>query len=207
MSDAYRSAGYESAEIGFGERPAILVVDFQRGFTDSGYALGGFPMVHKAVENTAVVLELARQKGIPVACCYTAYGSEKEMPYWKVDVVRKEFFHGHPCTELDPRIHEPGYDFVFSKGAASIFFQTPLVTFLAKQRVDTTIVTGCTTSGCIRASVIDSFSHGYRTMLPAECSGDAEEGPHEANLSDMRRRYADVCSMDEVCTYLERLER
>ena len=73
--------------------------------------------------------------------------------------------------------------------------------------MDTTIVTGCTTSGCIRASVIDSFSHGYRTILPAECSGDAEEGPHEANLRDIRRRYADVRSMDEVCAYMENLGR
>ena len=207
MTDAYESAGYASGEIGFGERPAILVVDFQLGFTDPAYPLGGFPMVHKAVENTAVLLDVARERGIPVACCYTAYGSDKDMPYWKVDVVRKDFFYGRPCTQLDPRIHEPGYDFSFCKSAPSIFFQTPLSTFLAKQAVDTTIITGCTTSGCVRASVIDSFSHGYRTIVVAECSGDADEGPHRANLEDIRRRYADVRSLDEVRAYLENLER
>lgn len=205
MTDTYEDAGYASGEIGFGERPAILIVDFQLGLTDPSYPLGGFPLIDKAVENTAVLVRLARQKGIPVASCYTAYASEADMPRWKVEAVRKDFLHGNPCTRLDPRIHEPGYDFSFSKGAPSIFFNTPLTTFLVRQRIDTTIITGCTTSGCVRASVIDSFSYGYRTIVPADCSGDADAVPHEANLSDIRRRYADVRSLDEVSAYLEEL--
>lgn len=205
MTDAYRDAGYDSGRIGFGESPAILVVDFQLAFTDPSHPLGGFPRIERAVEATARVLELARSREVPVACSYTAYASERDMPYWKVEAVRSHFRHGHPCTRLDPRIHDPDYDFAFAKGAASMFFQTPLATFLARQRVDTTIVTGCTTSGCVRATVTDSFSHGYRTILAADCSGDAEEAAHCANLDDMARRYADVVSADEVCDYLRSL--
>ncbi len=206
MIDAYRSVGYESGKVGFGRRPAILVVDLQLAFTDPRYPLGGLPMIHEALENTAILLGVARQRGIPVACCYTAYASESEMPYWKVEAVRKDFYHGHPCTQLDPRIHDPDYDFSFCKGGASIFFQSPLADFLTQRQVDTTIVTGCTTSGCVRASVIDSFSHRYRTIVPAECSGDADEEGHRSNLRDIERRYADVCSLDEVCEYLRGLE-
>ena len=204
MSDAYQQAGYQSGKIGFGERAAILVVDFQLAFTDPSQPLGGFPMIQDAVEHTSRLLKHAREREIPVACCYTAYSSERDMPFWKVDAVHKDFFHGHPCTALDPRTHDRDRDFVFSKGAPSIFFQTPLLTFLTKQRIDTTIVTGCTTSGCVRASVVDSFSFGYRTIVPAQCSGDAERTPHEANLDDIRRRYADVLDLEEVIDQLRR---
>ncbi len=86
----------------------------------------------------------------------------------------------------------------FTKSAPSIFFLTPLVNILTKNRVDTVIVCGCTTSGCVRASIIDSFSYGYRTIVPEECVGDMEEGPHRDNLRDVGRRYADVMKLDAV---------
>lgn len=204
MPDTYQQAGYQSEQIGFGESPAILVVDFQLAFTDPSYPLGGFPMIQEAVEHTARLLAIARERGILIACCYTAYSSQREIPYWKVDALHKDFFRDHPCTALDPRTHDPRTDLVFSKGAASIFFQTPLLAALTKRRVDTTIITGCTTSGCVRASVVDSFSYGYRTIVPAQCCGDAERGPHEANLDDIRRRYADVLDLEEVIDQLRR---
>jgi len=124
------------------------------------------------------------------------------MPHWKVSTVRDEFFHGHPCTALDPRVDEPGYDFNFCKSAPSIFFLTPLVTFLTKQGVDTVLITGCTTSGCVRASIVDAFSYGYRVMVPEDCCGDAERGPHDSNLSDVGRRYADITDAREMMRYL-----
>jgi maleamate amidohydrolase len=83
-----------------------------------------------------------------------------------------------------------------------MFFQTPLIAFLVKQNVDTVIVTGCTTSGCVRATVVDAFSYGFRVLVAEECCGDAEEGPHRDALRDVGRRYADVRATREVESYL-----
>jgi maleamate amidohydrolase len=204
MSNAYDASGYSRVKIELGERPAILVVDFQKAFTDPRYPLGGFEAVQRAVDETATLLDVARRHHVPVASCYTAYHSRRDMPYWKIAAVHEDFLYGHPCTELDPRIRDEN-DFAFCKSAPSIFFNTPLTTFLAKHRVDTVIVTGCTTSGCIRASVIDSFSFGYRTVVAADCSGDAERDAHDSNLRDMSRRYAEIATGAEMAGYIRRL--
>lgn len=204
MSDSYRNVGYASGDIGWGQRAAVLVVDWQTAFTDPKYALGGLPRLHAARDNTAKLLKLARARAVPVAACYTAYCSQRDMPFWKVKAVRDEFFYGHPCTEMDPLIHDPS-DFTYCKNAPSMFFQTPLVTFLVKQQVDTVIVTGCTTSGCVRATVVDAFSFGFRVQIVADCCGDAEEQPHLDTLRDCGRRYADVTDLATVETRLRAL--
>ncbi len=142
---------------------------------------------------------------MPVAKSYTAYHSREDMPYWKVQPVIDDFFHGHPGTQLDPRIHDERYDFTFCKSAASIFFNTPLTTFLFRQKVDTVIITGCTTSGCVRASIVDAFSHGLRVVVPEDCTGDAEDIPHQVSLDDCGKRYADIMVSDEVINYLDGL--
>ncbi len=198
MGDQYAEVGYASSEIGFGASPAVLVVDFQLAFTDPRFPIGNLPMIHAARDRTAALLKVARAHGVPVAKCYTAYGSLADMPRWKVKAVRDEFYYGHPCTELDPKIHDADYDFSFCKNAPSIFFLTPLVTFLAKQRVDTVVITGCTTSGCVRASIVDGFSFGFRVIVPEDCVGDADEGPHRDNLRDCGRRYCDVVTAGDV---------
>ena len=113
-------------EIGFGERPGILVVDLQTGFTQPRFPMGGCPLVHRAVENTARVLEAARAARVPVANCYTAYHSERDMPYWKIAPVRENFFEGDPCAEMEPRTSDPDYDYILQKSGPSIFFQTPV---------------------------------------------------------------------------------
>jgi maleamate amidohydrolase len=201
MADAYGQVGYGSSQIGWGERAAILVVDWQEAFTNPKYALGGLERLHKARDNTAVLLAAARARGVPVAACYTAYCSSKDMPFWKVKAVRDEFFYGHPCTEMDPKIHHPS-DFTYCKNAPSMFFQTPLITFLVRERVDTVVVTGCTTSGCVRATIVDAFSFGFRVQIAADCCGDAEEGPHLDTLRDCGRRYADVTDSAGVMQWL-----
>lgn len=205
MNDVYREMGYEAQQIGFGKRPGIIVVDFQTAFTDPLYPLGGRPLVMRALESTATLLKAARAKKIPVASCYTAYKNERDMPYWKISAVLEQFRYGHPCTQLDARIHDPGYDFVVCKTGPSIFFNTPVVSYFIKQRVDTVIVTGCNTSGCIRGSIIDSFTYGFRTIVPEDCVGDLDEQPHRDNLRDVGRRYADISSLFEVLGYLTRI--
>jgi maleamate amidohydrolase len=205
MADRYREAGYDIARHGFGARPAVLVVDLHVAFTDPRYPLGRLPMVQVATDNTARLLALARSRGVPVAKCYTAYGSERDMPRWKIADVHDHFYYGDPSNEPDPRVHDAQYDFTFVKNAPSMFFHTPLITFLAKQQVDTVVVTGCTTSGCVRATVVDAFSYGFRVVVPEDCVGDVDDGPHRQNLEDVGRRYADVVRMDEVMAALARL--
>jgi maleamate amidohydrolase len=202
MADAYGQVGYGSSEIGYGQRAAVLVVDWQTAFTDPKFALGGLERLHQARDRTASLLKVARTHGVPVAACYTAYCSSKDMPFWKVKAVRDEFFYGHPCTEMDPKIYDAG-DFTYCKNAPSMFFQTPLITFLVRQNVDTVIVTGCTTSGCVRATIVDAFSFGFRVQVPEDCCGDAEEGPHLDSLRDCGRRYCDVTHSDRVIQWLE----
>ncbi|MBI05756.1 MAG: hydrolase [Rhodospirillaceae bacterium] len=202
-TDAYREIGYGDREIGFGSRPAVMVVDFQRGFTDRNTDFGNCDLVQRAVENTARLLEVARRANVPVANCYTAYHSERDMPHWKIAPVHESFYYGDPTTEIEPRTSDPDHDFIFCKTGPSIFFNTPATTLLAKNGVDTTIITGCMTSGCVRASIIDSFSHGYRTMVPEDCVGDAEIGPHNDNLRDVGRRYADIIDSQKVIDYLD----
>ena len=203
MTDAYDMAGYGAGRrIGFGVKPGVVVVDLQTGFTDPKYSFGRHQMVHSAVANSAVLLKAARAVGAPVANVYTAYSSERDTPYWKLDMAAADFYHGRPVTELDPRIYDAGYDAKFCKAAPSAFFQTAVVPFLIKERVDTVFVVGCMTSGCIRASVIDAFSHGFRVMVPEPCCGDVEEGPHKDNLRDVGRRYADILTLEESLDYL-----
>ena len=203
----YTERTYGTLEVGLGQKPGIVVIDFQKAFTEDKYALGGAPLVMRAVENTARLLEVARRNNIPVASCYTAYKSERDMPHWKVASVREEFIHGHPSTELDPRIYDASYDVAVCKSGPSIFFQTPVVPFFVKERVDTVIVTGCITSGCIRASSIDSFQWGFRTIVPEDCVGDHDEQPHKDNLRDISRRYADLSTADEMIEWIDRIGR
>ncbi|SIN83928.1 isochorismatase family protein [Vannielia litorea] len=203
-TDDYKQRSYGEIPVGLGAKPGIVVVDFQKGFTEAQYPLGGAPLVMRALENTAKLLKAARAMGVPVATCNTAYMNEREMPYWKITAVRETFRHDHPSAELDPRIYDPAYDLKVCKKGPSIFFNTDVADYFAKERVDTVIVTGCNTSGCIRASSIDSFSHRYRTLVPEDCVGDIEEQPHRDNLRDLGRRYVDVVDLDYVLAYLDR---
>ena len=155
MTDDYQRRSYGEISVGTGEKPGIVVVDFQLGFTDPQYPLGGAPLVMRAVENTARLLEVARRVGAPVAVCNTAYMNEREMPYWKITAVKQTFLHDHPSTALDPRIYEPSYDLKVTKKGPSIFFETGVANYFMKERVDTMIVTGCNTSGCIRGSALE----------------------------------------------------
>lgn len=201
----YGQRGYGDREIGWGERPGVVVVDFQRGFTDPAFAMGGAEMIDRAVERTVEVIAAARAAAVPVAACAMGYQSQQDMPYWKIKPLREELLIGHPSVELDPRIAAAEPDLIVTKAAPSIFFNTPVAQFFVKKQVDTVVVTGCITSGCVRASVIDSFSLGFRTIVAEDCVGDHEDEPHRSNLRDVERRYADISSAAEVIAQFERL--
>ena len=202
MSDVYSEKSYGADDVGFGEKLGILVVDFQKSFTDPRFTMGGSDRIDRSVEKTATLLKIAREKNIPVASCFVAYPNVDSMPYWKVGVIKETLFEGSEAVELDPRIADPDYDFVFQKVGASAFFMTPCSAFFTKHRVDTIAVTGCVTSGCVRASAVDAFQFGFRTLLVDDCSGDHDERPHQDTLRDVGRRYADVVQSEDVIQYI-----
>jgi maleamate amidohydrolase len=202
--DLFATAGYGGRPIGFGERPAVLAVDFQKAVTQAASPMGRSPLVHEAVEATARLLHEARASDALVISCVTAYRPDgRDRPRWKVGSV-DEWVEGSWLAELDERVADPR-DVLVTKKAPSIFFGTPVPAILARHGVDTVVVTGANTSGCIRATVLDAFSYGYRTIVPRQCVGDQGREAHEQNLLDVDRRYADVVDLDDVLHELRRL--
>jgi nicotinamidase-related amidase len=175
-----------------------LVVDLQYGFTEPASPLGGD--LDDVIAATATLLSAARANGLPVAFSAVAFeDSQLDRLVW----LRKmpglaSLVAGTRWCEIDERVKpEPGEP-VFGKQAASAFFGTSLVSFLTSAGIDSLIVTGCVTSGCVRASVVDAVSWGYRTIVPAECVGDRAAAPHDSNIFDMDSKYADVESLESV---------
>lgn len=203
MTDIYAQRGYGSRPMGFGAKPGLVVVDFQRGFIDPEFPMGGAPMVDDAVRNTVPLIAAAKRAGLPVIACVNGYHAPRAAPHWKIGPVL-DLLAGTPAVELDPRIAAAGPDVVLMKSAPSIFFATPAAAILTRERVDTVIVVGCITSGCVRASVIDAFSLGFRVMVPQDCVGDHDQAAHEQNLKDVERRYADVVDSAACIEAIER---
>ena len=197
-NDAYEARSYGAQSIGFGEKPGIAVVDFQLGFTDPEHSLGGSALVQRAISNSTRLLTVARECGVPVANCYTGYSSARDKPYWKITAVLEGFIDGDHSTQFDPRTYNKEYDVAMRKSGASMFFQTPAAAFFNKEGVDTIILLGCVTSGCVRASIVDSFQWGFRTLVPEDCVGDQHERPHWDNLRDVSRRYCDLTTADAM---------
>ena len=193
-----------------GRKPGLVVVDFQRGFVDPAFPMGGAPMVDAAVEATVPLIAAAKAAGLPVIACVMSYDSPRAAPHWKVAPVL-DLLAGTTSAELDPRIAAAGPDVLLMNSAPSIFFATPAAAILTRERVDTVIVAGCITSGCVRASVIDAFSLGFRVMVARDCVGDHDQVAHEQNLKDVERRYADVidsgAAIAEIAAWRQRNAR
>jgi len=184
--------------VGIGERPAVLVVDLQNGFTDPTGPLGG--NLDDVVAATASLLRTARMNRLPVA--FTAV-SFQEAHLDRLVWLRKmpglaSLIEGSHWCEIDDRVRPEANEPVYAKQAASAFFGTSLVAFLIAARVDSLIVTGCVTSGCVRASVVDAISWGFRTIVPEECVGDRAIAPHDSAIFDMDSKYADVVPLETV---------
>ena len=202
--DIYREQQF-GGRVGFGGRPAVLVVDFFYGCTDPAYLGGG--SVGDAVDQTATLLPVARAAGAPVIYTVTQYRPDGlDAGFFGVKVpLLKLLQEGSKAVEIDSRVAPGPNDHVIVKKMTSAFFGTPLQGLLASLGRDTVIVTGCTTSGCVRASVVDACSGGYRVIVPRECVGDRAAGPHEASLFDMDAKYGDVVGVADVRRYLEGL--
>jgi maleamate amidohydrolase len=203
MSDQeiYQQRGF-SQKVGFGERPALLVIDFIKGFTDTNCPLGS--NLDKEIEATKQLLDSFRSQKLPVHFTTTAYDDEMVSAGVFVKKV-PSLSHlkiGSNWIEIDERLTPIAGEVVWTKQYASAFFGTALASALTAQKVDTLIITGCTTSGCVRASAVDSCQHGFRTIVVKDCVGDRSASAHEANLFDLDAKYADVVSLEELEKYL-----
>jgi maleamate amidohydrolase len=196
-TDIYRRQGF-AQPVGFGTRPALLIVDFVVGFTDPAHFGGG--NIAPAIDRTVTLLAHARALGWSVAHTRVVYaedGSDAGAFTAKVPSLLK-LTEASPLSHIVPELTPAPGELVIRKRQASAFFGTELAGWLHYRGVDTLLVAGCTTSGCIRASVVDGVSHNFRTVVLTDCVGDRAIGPHEANLFDMGQKYADLRSSDEV---------
>ena len=185
---------------GLGAAPALVIVDFVNGFADPEHFGGG--NIGPAIERTVSLLALARSRGWPVAHTRVVYaedGSDAGVFTLKAPTLRK-LTESSPFSQIVPQLTPAPGELVIRKQGASAFFDTNLAGWLAFRRVDTLIVAGCTTSGCVRATVVDSMQHNLRTVCITDCVGDRAIGPHDANLFDMGQKYADLMTLAELET-------
>lgn len=207
MTDEQAREVYERARLGeglaLGERPAVLVVDFSCGFTDPECALGA--NMSDEIEATRRLLDAARARALAVV--FTTIGFEaslKDGALWiQKAPALADLQLGGRWVEIDPRLERREDETVIVKKGASAFFGTNLAAILVSQGVDTVVLCGATTSGCIRATAVDLLQHGFPTLVPRECVGDRAQAPHEANLFDIQAKYADVVSLEDALGYLE----
>jgi maleamate amidohydrolase len=184
--------------MGFGRKCALLVVDFTVGFNDP--ALFGGGNIGFAIEQTGRLLAFFRDRRLPVAFSRVVYADDgsdggifaTKQPRLLILTER------HPAGQVVPELAPRAGELIVRKNQASAFFGTGLAPWLVQQGADTLVVAGCTTSGCVRASVVDAISWNLRPIVARDCVGDRALGPHEASLFDMQQKYADVLVRDEI---------
>ena len=195
-------AGAFDGHLPFGQRPALLIVDFVMAYLDPASPL--YAAVEKALASNERLLAAARAAGIPVIFTNVEYepgGADGGIFYRKVPALRL-FDRGSPYgafpESLCPHDGEP----VITKQYASAFFGTDLAAMLKDMGVDTLLITGLSTSGCVRATALDACQHGFLPFVVREACGDRHQAPHEASLFDLQAKYAEVISEAEAIRHL-----
>jgi maleamate amidohydrolase len=191
-------------KIGFGERPALIVIDILNAFTDPNQMLGA--NLDPQIEAIKPLLAIAHERKFPVIFSTVMYEDAdfKDAGIWALKqkgVITLKA--GTDGVKVDPRLDCRPSDTVLVKKYASCFFGTDLVPRLLAHRIDTLIVTGCTTSGCVRATAVDACQTGFRPMVVQEAVGDRSVAAHEQSLFDLNAKYADVVSLDETLQYMK----
>ena len=202
------SANYKQAydnRLGFGQRPALILVDFVQAYFDQDCAL--YAGVEDALASALRVREAARAAAIPVIYTNVVYqedGADGGVFFKKAPVLRN-FIAGNPMGDWPSGLQPADGELVISKQYPSAFFGTSLAATLKDMDIDTLIITGVTTSGCIRATCVDTMSYGFIPIVVEDACGDRHEEPHAANLFDMNAKYADVVNEAAALDYLKLL--
>jgi len=203
MVDNYK--GVFDNRVGFGKRPAMLLIDFVEAYFDKSCPL--YANVEENLESALRIREQARSAGVPIIYTNVVYHedmSDAGVFYKKVKVL-ENMKRGSPMGAWPKGLETADGELVISKQYPSAFFGTSLASTLASKQIDSVIITGLTTSGCIRASCVDACSHGFIPIIVADACGDRDEAPHQANLFDMNAKYGDVVSESEIKDYLKTL--
>jgi maleamate amidohydrolase len=185
---------------GIGRKCALILVDFVNGFVDVDQ-LGG-PHIQAAANQTVALLAYFRAHGLPIVhtrVVFSSDGADVNIFALRVPPLQKLTEQAH-ASQIVSQLEPQGGEWVIRKQSASAFFETGLAGWLLQRGVDTAVITGCTTSGCVRASVVDAMQHNLRTLVISDCVGDRALEPHTANLFDMQQKYADVMTRDEFIT-------
>jgi maleamate amidohydrolase len=196
---------------GFGSRPALINVDLQKAYTNVGEFVTAYETDPRQCEYVNQLADLFRSKGFPVVWTHVAYmDSGEDCGVWGTRANTPDSLQnikvGSRRAEFDDRLRiDRKRDIIVNKRMASAFFETNLGSVFSFHRIDTVVVTGGSTSGCVRATVVDSLSRSFRAIVPEECVADKHESPHFANLYDMAVKYADVVPVAEVIDYLGKL--
>ncbi|MDD9902032.1 MAG: isochorismatase family protein [Rhodospirillaceae bacterium] len=201
----YDQIGF-SERVGFGDRPAVLVIDMCRGITEPGKM---YIDMDAHMPRIQAINAAARRIGAPVIFTTVAYHkdlADAGMFGKKVPLVLK-LLDGTPGTEIDPRLPVEATDHLLAKKFPSAFYGTHLQSMLTGLGVDTTIIVGNSTSGCVRATACDAISGGFRPIVPSDCVADRAPLSHQINLFDMDSKYADVVTSEAVLAYLDGLAR
>ena len=201
----YAKGGFHAPQR-WGSRPALLMIDFARAYFDPEQPLFGGEGCRAALESAIGLADAARAAGVPVIFTEVKYapgGADGGAFYAKVPALAC-FEAGRESQRLAEGLEVKGDDLLITKQYPSAFFATALASELRWRGVDTLLLAGVTTSGCVRASCVDSISHGFVTVVVSDAVGDRDPGPHEANLFDMGAKYADLCTADEAKAYLGR---
>ena len=205
LDDNYARAGYHARQ-DWGTRPAIVLVDFAHAYYDEGGPLFGGEGCRVALENARRLAPATREAGAPLVFTAVAYrpgerGVDGGAFRGKVPALAC-FDVGRDSQRLADGLAVEDGDILVEKQYPSAFFGTSLASTLRWLKVDTLLLAGVTTSGCVRASCVDSISHGFVTVVVEDAVGDRDPGPHAANLYDMSAKYADLCTTDEAIAYL-----
>ena len=189
---------------GLGRRPALILVDLIASFTDPDCPLGC--EAGAVLQANRRLLEAFRAHGLPVAFTTVVYHDDAQARVFRDRVPALDILQpGTSWVEVDRRVAPLAGEPLFEKQWASGFFRTGLDEWLRSQGADSLVVTGLTTSGCVRASAVDGLQHDYRVVIPAEAVGDRNEEAHRANLFDLNAKYADVLDLQQVLTMIEAL--
>jgi maleamate amidohydrolase len=196
------------AKFGFGTKIAVVNVDFQRAYTDIHAFKTAYETDPRQIEYVNTISRLARAKGMPVIWSRVGYadnGSDAGVWGTRTDTPDslQNIKHGSERHAYDPRCEIDAGDLQFTKRMPSALFETPLASYLVWHKIDTVVVTGGSTSGCVRATAVEALSHGYRTIVPIETCADKHESYHFANLTDLQLKYADVEPVQVVIDWLE----
>jgi maleamate amidohydrolase len=200
LAENYRKA-YDN-RIGFGRNPALILIDFVEAYFDPDCEL--YADVDDALAAALKMRDAARDAGIPVIYTNVVYdeGGANGGRFFQKAKPLRNFVRGNPMGAWPKGLEPAANEMVISKQYPSAFFGTSLAATLTSLGIDTLLITGLTTSGCIRASCVDCCSHGFIPIVVREAVGDRHPAPHEANLFDMNAKYADVVGLDEAIDYL-----